>query len=238
MLALDDGYGDEGMSLPQLKVQIRNFVLEKESSLGFKGWENSPKSSPVKTPKVRLVHACNNRSLPLTDKLPSRSPASFPPPREAPPLTQAEKDRAGMKAAKRLSHQAIREADTNSSVTSNKKTSTSSLPFSVKVRYGDGPTPCFCCGSGEHSWIFCSKKARGKCAVCGSRAHPTRLCAQRYRPRPEVRVHMAQITPDMKDDPTFIFENMPDSDAEDDDALEVELIEESEEVEEATSHVM
>ena len=46
-------------------------------------------------------------------------------------------------------------------------------------------------------------------------AHPTRICAQRYRPKPEARIHLAQVTPEIYADPLFFIENMPDSDVED-----------------------
>ena len=85
-------------------------------------------------------------------------------------------------------------------------------------KYGEGPAPCFCCGSGKHPWIFCAKKKRGKCACCGSMAHPTRLCPQRFRPRSELRIHMAQVTPELRADSNFFIENMPDSDVEDEEA--------------------
>ena len=56
-------------------------------------------------------------------------------------------------------------------------------------------------------------------------AHPTRICAQRYRPRPEARIHTAQVTPAIRAGSDFFPENMPDSDIEDMEGEEVEEIE-------------
>ena len=36
-----------------------------------------------------------------------------------------------------------------------------------------------------------------------------------YRPKPEARIHLAQVTPEIHADPLFFIENMPDSDVED-----------------------
>ena len=214
--AINDLYGGTGMSIPQLITQIKNFVLEKESSPGFAGWRRQGRDSPIKRVKARMANVPQPKTTtyPLKTNIQYSSPPLRPPRRDQTPNTPPRDSMAPCPSRPKLSSPSL--------LDQRKPKEVGERTF-IKVRYGKGPTPCFVCGSAEHPWIFCEKKARGKCAVCGSRAHPIRLCAQRYRPRPEVRIYSAQITPCMRDDPQYIFTNMPDSEAEDDNATEVEL---------------
>ena len=216
MQDMNDLYGGTGMSTPQLITQIKNFVLEKESSPEFTGWRRQGRDSPIKRVKTRVA----NVPQPKTTAYPPKTNNQYSPPPPRPPR----RDQTPNTPPRDLmAPRPNRPKPFSPTPPDQKKPKEVGERTFIKVRYGEGPTPCFVCGSFEHPWIFCEKKARGKCAMCGSRAHPTRLCAQRYQPRPEVRIHSAQITLCMRDDPQYIFTNMPDSEAEDDNATEVEL---------------
>ena len=52
ILSLDQGHGVDGMSIPQLRTQIKNFVLEKEASSGFVGWKKTVRPAAVKNAKA------------------------------------------------------------------------------------------------------------------------------------------------------------------------------------------
>ena len=56
-------------------------------------------------------------------------------------------------------------------------------------RVGEGPHPCFCCGSAQYMWYHCSQKKHRKCAVCGSPDHYTRICSYHYVPATHTQVH-------------------------------------------------
>ena len=58
----------------------------------------------------------------------------------------------------------------------------------VPIKYGEGPSPCFICGSSKHSWVKCEHKRHGgRCAICTHPTHLTMECAHRYHARPEAR---------------------------------------------------
>ena len=62
-------------------------------------------------------------------------------------------------------------------------------------KYGDGPTPCYICGSGQTRGYSALRRKRTNMLFVVPTAYPTRICAQRYHPRPEARIHTAQIMP-------------------------------------------
>ena len=58
------------------------------------------------------------------------------------------------------------------------------LPYQGGVlKRGEGPHPCFVCGSANHRYLECSRRKATGCAVCGSSAHRALHCSQRYVPQ-------------------------------------------------------
>ena len=50
------------------------------------------------------------------------------------------------------------------------------------LKRGEGPHPCFVCGSANHRYLECSRRKATGCAVCGSSAHRALHCSQCYVP--------------------------------------------------------
>ena len=201
---LDAMYPPDGMSIPLLKQQIRNFVIEKEASSHFPGWNAPPKLVISRVPKVRAVQIEN-------------APPKHSPRKHYKPYSPSPHPLKNSQFSPKPQTNPVPPSSPYKHRTWEDKTSTPSKPSNSypPPKYGDSPTPCYVCSSGQHPWIFCTKKQRGKCAVYRSMAHPTRICAQRYRPKPEARIHLAQVTPEIHADPLFFIEHMPDSDVED-----------------------
>ena len=181
------------------------------------------------TPRAPKVRIANVESPPL-HHLPQKQTKQFHPPPHLPKYPQPPSSPSVPPPSLPLPLKPKPKEDKN---TPNPKPTYSYPP----PKYGSGPTPCYVCGSGQHPWIFCAKKQRGKCTIYGSIAHPTRICAQRYRPRPEARIHLAQVTLEIHADPLFFMENMPESDVEDKSNVEASEYDgdSDEEVEEATN---
>ena len=79
--AMNDLYGGTGMSIPQLITQIKNFVLEKESSPGFAGWKRQGRDLPIKRVKARVANVPQSK----TTTYPPKSNPQYPPPPPRPP---------------------------------------------------------------------------------------------------------------------------------------------------------
>ena len=79
----------------------------------------------------------------------------------------------------------------------------------LAAKYGEGPTPCYVCGKGDHGWVQCTKKKRGKCGVCGSEAHWTRHCRQRYRLSPQARLNFQTLCFEALSNPEVHLMNTP-----------------------------
>ena len=180
----------EGMSNPKLKEVIKNHLVSIRNQ-----------------PAHRQLH--QDRQIPRFD--PDRRHQSGP--------IYPNRHDVCIHAATKETTQSNPKDSTPSSTPSPKGSSTPAKPFPrpaadpahtyLAAKYGEGPTPCYVCGTKQHGWLQCPKKKRGKCGVCGSEAHWTRYCRQCFHPQPQARLNFQTLCLEALSNPEIHLMNTP-----------------------------